>query len=596
MFTKGNVLRKMNTVEKIIILYILSNELKSQRAISKNTGFSLGGVNKAINSLIHKGYLDEKLNITSKCHDYLKLYKPKKAVILAAGVGIRLVPINRDIPKALLTAKGEILIERIIKHLHEVGIYDISIVVGFMKERFEYLIDKYKVNLIVNNYYKEKNNLYSLSLVANDLSNTYIIPCDIWCENNPFSEYELYSWYMVSNRESYSWVKSTKNLNLVKVSKENKGNKMIGVSYIGPDIADDLVKNIRKLEAKSENDSMFWEQALFNKNKFLPKAKIVSEKAVFEINTYEELRDLDKESNSLNNLAINIIKKTFNVEENEITNIKTLKKGMTNRSFLFDIKDNKYIMRIPGEGTDKLINRKEEYEVYNAIKDLNISDEVLYMNPQNGYKITKYINNARTCDIYNNEDLEKCMKVLRNFHNKNIKVDHSFDLFDQIDYYEKLMGKSNYDDYNETKRNVLSLRSFIEDNIENFALTHIDAVPDNFLIYGEEDIEKIKLIDWEYSGMQDVHVDIAMFAIYALYDKEHINNIINIYFKNKCPKNIRIKIYCYIAVCGLLWSNWCEYKMSLGVDFGEYALKQYRYAKDYYQLAHKLIEGGDNCE
>lgn len=47
---------------------------------------------------------------------------------------------------------------------------------------------------------------------------------------------------------------------------------------------------------------------------------------------------------------------------------------------------------------------------------------------------------------------------------------------------------------------------------------------------------------------------------------------------------IRIKIYCYIAICGLLWSNWCEYKHTLGVEFGEYALAQYAFAKDYYDI------------
>ena len=40
----------------------------------------------------------------------------------------------------------------------------------------------------------------------------------------------------------------------------------------------------------------------------------------------------------------------------------------------------------------------------------------------------------------------------------------------------------------------------------------------------------------------------------------------------------------FIAACGLLWSNWCEYKRSLGVEFGEYSLRQYRYAKDYYKI------------
>lgn len=52
----------------------------------------------------------------------------------------------------------------------------------------------------------------------------------------------------------------------------------------------------------------------------------------------------------------------------------------------------------------------------------------------------------------------------------------------------------------------------------------------------------------------------------------------------QCPKERRLKIYCYIAACGLLWSNWCEYKRNLGVEFGEYSLKQYRYAKDFYRI------------
>jgi thiamine kinase-like enzyme len=83
--------------------------------------------------------------------------------------------------------------------------------------------------------------------------------------------------------------------------------------------------------------------------------------------------------------------------------------------------------------------------------------------------------------------------------------------------------------------------------------------------------------------MQDPHVDIAMFAIYSLYDKARTDSLINIYFDNQCSKSTRLKIYCYIAACGLLWSNWCEYKAALGVEFGEYSLRQYRYAKDFYR-------------
>ena len=62
----------------------------------------------------------------------------------------------------------------------------------------------------------------------------------------------------------------------------------------------------------------------------------------------------------------------------------------------------------------------------------------------------------------------------------------------------------------------------------------------------------------------------------------------SVYFgEDKCDRETRIKIYCYVAASGLLWSNWCEYKRTLGVEFGEYSLRQYRYAKDFYRIVMK---------
>ena len=185
------------------------------------------------------------------------------------------------------------------------------------------------------------------------------------------------------------------------------------------------------------------------------------------------------------------------------------------------------------------------------------------------------------------------MALLKKFHDSRIKVGHKFDIFGQIEYYEKLWGgrSSCYGDYQTTKENIFSLRDFISENSGEYCLTHIDAVPDNFLFYSSESgEEKLQLTDWEYSGMQDPHVDLAMFSIYSFYSRSQVDDLIEIYFLGKCPDRTRIKIYCYVAMCGLLWSNWCEFKRSLGVDFGEYSLRQYRYAKDFYRIAMKESE------
>ena len=109
------------------------------------------------------------------------------------------------------------------------------------------------------------------------------------------------------------------------------------------------------------------------------------------------------------------------------------------------------------------------------------------------------------------------MKKLREFHGQKLKVDHSFELFGQMEYYESLWEgtPSAYKDYEKTKEHVLQLKDYIEANAGEQVLTHIDAVPDNFLFVKENGKEEIRLIDWEYAGMQDPHVDIAMFCIYS---------------------------------------------------------------------------------
>lgn len=580
----------MNTQEKDILCAIYQKTYLNQRVIAEYSGHSLGIVNKSIKSLIENGYLDNDIRLTDKAKMLFKNNRPRNAIILAAGFGMRMVPINTQTPKALIEIDGETLIERIIKQLHEVGIKNIYIVVGFMKEQFEYLIDEYDVELIVNEEYTSKNNLHSLYLASDYLTNAYIIPCDIWADRNPFSKHELYSWYMVTDFvDDESDVRVNRKRELVMVSNGKGGNSMIGISYLTKKEADIVRQRLQEFDKNKRYDNVFWETTLYEGDRMIVPAKVVHASDFVEINTYEQLRELDDESNHLKSDAINVIVETFKVNSKDIVNIEVLKKGMTNRSFLFTCKGKRYIMRIPGEGTEQLINRQEEAEVYQMIAGRGICDNVIYMNPNNGYKITEFIEDSRVCDIENVNDLELCMKKLQEFHEMKLNVKHTFDIFRQIDFYESLWGgqSSIYRDYTKTKENIFSLREYVDAHKEEYCLTHIDAVPDNFLFTSDGDV---RLIDWEYAAMQDPHVDIAMFCIYAMYDRTQVDRLIDIYFNGNCRSEVRIKIYCYIAACGLLWSNWCEYKRSLGVEFGEYSLRQYRYAKEYYRIVRGELE------
>ena len=588
------------------VLYDLrEKQFINQRILSENTGHSLGVVNRSLKKLIEFGYINKEIKVTSKASKAFEERSPKNAIILAAGFGMRMVPINLSMPKAFIEVNGEKLIERIINQLHEVEINDITVVVGFMKDSFEYLIDEFKVKLAYAKDYSKTNNLHSLNVVADIIDNTYIVPCDLWCDVNPFRKYELYSWYMVSDTvDEASDVRLNRKMELVKVPNNTAGNRMIGIAYLNGEEAKLVSKRIKDYSADRNYDEKFWEEALYTKDRMIVKARVVHSTDIAEINTYEELRELDVESNQLKSDALQTIATTLECSVESIVDLEVLKKGMTNRSFLFRIAEGenkgKYIMRIPGEGTDQLIDRDAEAYVYEIIRGKSFCDDPIYINPKNGYKITRYIEDVRCCNPEDLNDLKLSMRKLRLFHNytvdgKTLSVPHTFDLFERVEFYESLWEEkpSIYGDYAKTKSNCRRLIPFIDKYKEPFQLTHIDAVPDNFLFeLTPTGGVSIQLTDWEYAGMQDKHVDIAMFCIYSMYDKEHIDRLIDIYFEEDggCDLITRAKIYCYISICGLVWSNWCEYKRNLGVEFGEYSLCQYRYGKDYFKYATEIMD------
>ena len=571
----------MNRQEQDILNILAGGTFSGQRELAEESGYSLGVVNRCLRSLTETGYVRADGTLTQNGQALLAENRPRRAVILAAGFGMRMVPINTETPKGLLQVHGERLIDRLIRQLHQALIRDIRVVVGFLKEQYEYLIDEFGVELVVNPDYTRKNNLHSVDRVRSALSDCYVVPCDLYCTENPFRTHEFYSWYMVSEAPAPdSTVRVNRKQALIPVS-EN-GNRMIGICYLTADDGRKVSEKVHALCLDSRMDGAFWEEALYAEGKMLPAARVVPEGQVVEINTYEQLRELDGDSDQLQNDAIGTICRVFDASPRDITHITVLKKGMTNRSFLFTCRGKQYIMRIPGEGTDRLIDRRQEAAVYGAIRDLSLCDDVYYIDPANGYKITAFLENARVCDPENPNDVRRCMAFLRKFHERRLHVGHSFDIFGQIEFYEQLWkgNPSVYADYRRTKEQILSLRPYLEAHAGEKVLTHIDAVPDNFLLTGDD----IRLIDWEYAGEQDPHVDIAMFAIYALYDRTQIDALIDAYFPEGCPGETRLKIYCYVAACGLLWSNWCEYKRQLGVEFGEYSLRQYRYAKDFYRI------------
>lgn len=265
--------------------------------------------------------------------------------------------------------------------------------------------------------------------------------------------------------------------------------------------------------------------------------------------------------------------------------------SMTNSTKLISLEGKQYILRLPGVGTDKLINRKQEYEVYKTIAPYRISDEVLFFDKTTGVKIAKYIANCHNVNPNNIDEVRLAIKAMHRLHDLHLSVDFEFNLKERIEFYEILMKKSKYNDYGIIKEKILRLLDRVSTMTDDKCLCHIDPNQDNILIDNESNEVKA-LVDWEYAAMQDPLVDVAMFCIYAGYGKDMIDIAFRMYCRDMHPAESTIfKYYTYIASCGLLWSNWCEYKNQLGQDFGgAYELSQYNYAKTFSKYAEEYAE------
>ena len=101
---------------------------------------------------------------------------------------------------------------------------------------------------------------------------------------------------------------------------------MIGIAYLAEPEAEAVRAALKAMDGDPAHEQDFWEETLYRKDRMILQARTVSAGEAVEINTYEQLRDLDAGSGHLKSAAIRTIAETLGCREAEITEISVLKK------------------------------------------------------------------------------------------------------------------------------------------------------------------------------------------------------------------------------------------------------------------------------
>lgn len=286
-------------IEEFNVLNAIHNEKSSAIAeICKRTAYEEEKAAELLNSLRMKGWVEDQ--ITESGYHTLDEYKVDNAVIMAAGFGLRSLPLSRTVPKGLYEVRGEVLIERQIKQLQQAGIQEIVVVVGYLKEKFSYLKEKYGVVLIENDDYYRYNNISSLYAAKEYLKNSYICCSDNYFNVNVFSEYVYDSYYSCKYTEEYADEHCVLKTNGDYITEIHKGGShawyTIGEAFFSKKFSEKFLEFLENEYCETETKKMIWDDFHIKHIKELPLRLVkYTDEIVQEFDTVEDIIEFDPE-------------------------------------------------------------------------------------------------------------------------------------------------------------------------------------------------------------------------------------------------------------------------------------------------------------
>lgn len=228
--------------------------------------------------------------------------KIQRAIIMAAGLGKRMQPVTLDIPKPLIKVNGTRMIDTVIDALHDNGIHEIYIVVGYLKEQFGVLKEKYSgITLIENPYYDICNNISSLYVARNHIENAIILDGDQIIYNKDIlkGDFDLSGYSAIwTDSPTDEWLMSVNEDNIVtscsRIGGES-GWQLFSVSRWKSDDAKKLKKYLEHEFTERKNTQIYWDDvAMFcHFDDFKLGIYKISKGDILEIDDFKELCEID---------------------------------------------------------------------------------------------------------------------------------------------------------------------------------------------------------------------------------------------------------------------------------------------------------------
>ena len=523
-----------------------------------------------------------------------------------------------------------------------------------MKEKFAYLEKKMGVKIIENKEYLVRNNNSSIHAVKDYIKNTYICSADNYFAINPFESEvdEAYYSAIYTDGETNEWCLDIDDQDWITGVKIGGSQKwfMLGHVFWSEEFSKRFLEILEAEYDMEETKGKLWEAIYMEHLDTLNlKVRKYNSDFIYEFDSLDELREFDETyKNNSNSQIMQFIANKLECEESEIYNIipekdengevfgirfmckgsiytysyegKKVRKrisaedvkrvnevvenvlgekdilrmermgGLTNRTYLVTLASGQYVVRMPGEGTEELINRRDEKVSTELACKIGIDTKLYLFDEKTGEKVTSYITNSRTMhqeELSEDANIVRVAELLYKLHKSGVNTEVPFDVIDMAESYEKFIcenGGTLYDDYKEVKAYINEIKTSYLPGVVKVPC-HNDPLCENWILQNDE---RMYLIDWEYAGMNDPMWDLADVSIEANYTHEMDDLLLKSYFGGSVSDEQWNAFLINKVLIDYLWSLWGKTRAVYdGEEMEQYALDRYVRMKE----NMKLMEG-----
>ena len=214
-----------------------------------------------------------------------------------------------------------------------------------------------------------------------------------------------------------------------------------------------------------------------------------------------------------------------------------------------------------------------------------VSPEVVFVDPASGVMLTRYVPDTVTMtpELFRSRPgaPERAGALFRRLHDGAGTFAFRFELFAMIDNYLKLLadlGAELPEGYHAVVAEADAVRRALAARDWPLAPCHCDPLCENFLDAGD----RMWLVDWEYSGMNDPMWDLGDLSVEAGFAEDQDEELLKGYFGGAVAPQDRARMVIYKAMCDLLWTLWGliqHANRNPADDFWAYALNRFTRCK-----------------